>query len=66
MALRCLYVVLAFSMLIATGCRSRSNYQPTCAPAVVSAVPVQPTCPPGQVPQVVPGPTVPPIVVPSK
>lgn len=51
MALRMMSVVLALSMLVATGCRSRSNYQPACAPAVVAVTPVAPApCPQGQVP----------------
>ncbi len=50
MALRSLYVVLALSVLVVTGCRTRSNYQPTCAPAIVAVSPVQPPCPQGQLP----------------
>jgi hypothetical protein len=67
MAIRILSVVLALSMVIATGCRSRSNYQPAVAPAVVAVQPVHsasPSCPQGQ-----PGlPTPPPagLLIPAK
>ena len=51
MALRCFYFLVALSMLIGSGCKSRSNYQPANRPAVVAVTPVAPApCPPGQVP----------------
>ena len=50
MALRFTFAVLALSLVFVTGCRSRSNYQPTCAPAIVATNPVQPPCPNAQVP----------------
>jgi len=53
MALRILTLCIALSMLALTGCRTRSNYQPACPPAVVAATPVAPSCPP---PGVVPPP----------
>ena len=45
MALRCFYVVLAFSMLIAGGCRSRANYQPACCPPTAVGVAPAPCAP---------------------
>jgi hypothetical protein len=54
MALRSLYVVLAFSLVIATGCQRTANYQRPCCPAVVATTPVPAPCPapcpPGQIP----------------
>ena len=50
MALRSLFVVLALTLLIVTGCKRTANYQPPpCAPPAV-VVPVQPQCAPGQIP----------------
>ena len=46
MALRMLYISLAIAMLISSGCRNRSNYQPSCQPAVVATAPACPApCP---------------------
>lgn len=50
MALRCLFVVVALTLVSVTGCRTRSNYRPACAPAIVATSPVQPPCPQGQAP----------------
>ncbi|MSQ96412.1 MAG: hypothetical protein EXR98_17920 [Gemmataceae bacterium] len=50
MALRFTYAVLALTLILATGCRTRSNYRPACAPAIVATNLVQPPCPPGQLP----------------
>ncbi|MBI2805339.1 MAG: hypothetical protein HYX68_10220 [Planctomycetes bacterium] len=50
MALRFCYVVLALTLVIASGCRSRSSYQPTYAPAVVATTPAPAPCPQGQIP----------------
>ena len=55
MALRSLYVVLALSLVIATGCQRTANYQRPCCPAVVATTPAcpapcPPPCPLGQLP----------------
>jgi hypothetical protein len=50
MALRSLYFVLALSLLIATGCRRTSNYQPGCCGPAAVAPACPPPCPPGQIP----------------
>ncbi|MBI1829851.1 MAG: hypothetical protein HYR84_00205 [Planctomycetes bacterium] len=44
MALRCLYIVIALSMLIVTGCRNTrtAGYRPVTTPAVVGVTPVAP------------------------
>ncbi len=39
---RMLCISLALAMLITSGCRSRSNYQPSSAPTVVGVTPVAP------------------------
>jgi hypothetical protein len=60
MALRCLSVVVALSTLVATGCRTQSNYRP--APTVVAVTPVAP--PPCATPVPVPPP--PGVLIPVK
>jgi hypothetical protein len=45
MALRILTCVVALGLMFTTGCANRSNYQPSCAPAVVATAPVGPSCP---------------------
>lgn len=42
MALRFIYIGLALTMLISSGCRRTANYQPACPPAVVSSAPACP------------------------
>jgi hypothetical protein len=56
MTLRFLTVMFALTLLVVTGCRTTSRYQPPCPPAVVATAPVAP-CPPGAVP---PAPVLPP------
>ena len=50
MALRMLYVAVALTMFVTTGCRTSSRYQPACPPTVVGTAPVQPACPTGPAP----------------
>ena len=50
MALRMLSVVIAMTLLVASGCRTTARYQPAFAPAVVATAPVAPACPQGQLP----------------
>ncbi|MBI3822668.1 MAG: hypothetical protein HY289_08310 [Planctomycetes bacterium] len=60
MTIRILSVVLALSMLIATGCRHTARCHPACPPAVVATTPIVPApCPPGQLPPPPPAPFVP-------
>lgn len=50
MTVRILFTAVALALLITTGCKTSSRYQPSCAPAVVATTRVQPACPPGQMP----------------
>lgn len=51
MALRYLSIVLALGLLIASGCKSSSNYRAPCQqPAVVATTPCPAPCPTGPVP----------------
>jgi hypothetical protein len=52
MALRCLSIVLALSIVIVSGCHKSSNYQPTCGSPVAAPAP----CCPGQAPLPAPPP----------
>lgn len=58
MALRCLTLMVALSLLVSSGCRgTRSSYQPVPGPAVVAVQPVAPApCPPPGSPPLPPPP----------
>lgn len=55
-----IYISVAVVMLVITGCRTSSRYQPSCPPTVVSSAPVAPACPqPACAPQLPPPPPAP-------
>lgn len=62
MALRILSCVFALGLIAMTGCANRSNYQPSCHPAVVATAPVAPACAPAAVAIVPPPPQPVPLV----